>query len=58
MNYTDSGKLAIALVEEILEAIYKYEDAMLLPTAVGCLETVKMQLLLDHVSADEEDDDD
>ena len=52
MNY--EGNLADALVNDILAAIYKYDEAMVLPTVLGCLDLVKMQLVQDHM---EEDDD-
>lgn len=53
MNY--QGDIAQSLVEEILDLIEKYHDTMMLPTALGCLDLVKMQLVQDHM---EEGDDD
>ena len=39
MNY--HGAITQALVDELLGVIYKYEETMLLPTALGCLDLVK-----------------
>jgi hypothetical protein len=50
----NAGKLAAGLVEEILEVIHKYDESMYLPTALGVLELVKMQLIQDHQEDDEE----
>lgn len=51
-----SGQIAQGLVEEIMEVVHKYDDTMLLPTALGCLDIAKMMLL--EESMEEEDDDD
>ena len=53
MNY--SGNLTQALVDELLEVVHKYDDTLLLPTALGCLDLAKLQLIQDHMD-DEEDD--
>jgi hypothetical protein len=50
----NAGKMAQGLVDEILELIYKYEETMYLPTVLGVLELVKMQLIEDHKEDDEE----
>ncbi len=52
MNY--SGDLAQGLVDELLEIVHKYEETMVVPTVIGCLELVKQQIILNHI---EEDDD-
>lgn len=52
MNY--SGNLTQALVDELLAVVHKYDETLLLPTALGCLELAKQQLIQDHM--DEEDD--
>lgn len=52
------GKLADGLLGELLEVAYKYEEAMILPTVLGVLDLVKLQLLQDHLEAVEDDDDD
>ena len=53
MNY--EGNLADALVNDILAAIYKYDEAMVLPTVLGCLDLVKMQLVQDHLEAEDDE---
>ena len=53
MNYM--GNLTQGLVDELLAVVHKYDDTMMLPTALGCLDLVKMQLVQDHM---EEGDDD
>lgn len=52
------GKLADGLLGELLEVVYKYEEAMILPTVLGILDIVKVQLIEDHMEAMKEDDDD
>ncbi len=52
MNY--SGNLSQALVDELLAVVHRYDETLLLPTALGCLDLAKMQLLQDHM--EEEDD--
>jgi hypothetical protein len=42
------------LVDELLAVVHKYDETLLLPTALGCLELAKLQLLQEHM--DEEDD--
>jgi len=49
------GKLADGLVSELLEVIYKYEDSMILPTVLGILDIVKVQLVQEHLE-DEDDE--
>ena len=41
------GNLTKGLVEELLAVIHKYDDTMMLPTALGCLDIVKVQLIQD-----------
>jgi hypothetical protein len=53
MNY--QGSIAQGLVDELLAVIHKYDDTMILPTVLGCLDIVKEQLILDHIP-DEDDD--
>ena len=50
----NAGKMAAGLVEEILEVIHRYDESMYLPTVLGVLELVKMQLIEDHQEDDEE----
>jgi len=52
LNY--SGNLTQALVDELLAVVHRYDETLLLPTALGCLDLAKMQLLQDHM--EEEDD--
>ena len=54
MNY--EGNLVQGLVDELLAMIYKYSDAMMVATAIGCLEIVKTQLLEDHLEELEDED--
>lgn len=53
MNY--SGNLTQALVDELLEVVHKYDETLMVATAVGCLELAKLQLIQEHME-DEEDD--
>ena len=48
----NQGKLAEGLVNELLELVYKYDETMVLPTVLGCLDLVKQQLILDHTEGD------
>ncbi len=48
------GKLADGLVDDLLEAIHKYDETLYMATAIGCLELVK-QLLIQE-SLEREDD--
>ena len=50
----NQGKLADGLVEDILEAIHKYDETLYMATVIGVLELVKQQLINDSI----EDDDD
>lgn len=50
------GKLADGLLGELLQVIYKYEESMILPTVLGILDIVKVQLIEDHMEAMEDDD--
>ena len=50
------GKLADGLLGELLDVIYKYEETMILPTVLGILDLVKVQLIEEHMEAMEDDD--
>jgi len=50
------AKLADGLVCELLEVIYKYEEAMILPTVLGILDIVKVQLIEEHMAEDDDDE--
>jgi hypothetical protein len=52
MNY--SGELTQGLVDELMELIHKYNETLMLPTVLGCLEIVKQQLILEHMEEDDE----
>ena len=52
MNYT--GDIAQALVDELLAVVHKYDDTLLVPTALGCLDLAKLQLLQEHMEDDDE----
>jgi len=54
VNY--QGTIAQGMVDEILAVIHKYDDTMILPTVLGCLDIVKEQLILEHVETDDEED--
>lgn len=49
------GKLADGLVDDLLEAIHKYDETLYMATVIGVLELVKQQLI--HESIDRENDD-
>jgi hypothetical protein len=51
MNYM--GNIAQGLVDELLAVVHKYDDTMMLPTALGCLDIVKAQLIQDAIEEDE-----
>jgi len=53
MNFSQ-GKLADSLVEEMLELIHKYDEALYTATAIGCLELVKQQLIIDVMESENE----
>jgi hypothetical protein len=45
----DQGKLADGLVEDILEAIHKYDDSLYMSTVIGVLELVKHCLIQESI---------
>jgi len=55
MTYDYQGSLTQKLVDELLDVVHGYDDAILLPTALGCLDIVKAQLLQEHMEEDEDD---
>ena len=50
------GKLADGLVDDLLEAIHKYDETLYMATVIGVLELVKQHLI--NECTDREDDDD
>ena len=55
MTYDYQGSLAQKLVDELLEVVHKYDEVMVLPTALGCLDLTKLQLIQDHMEENEDD---
>jgi hypothetical protein len=53
MNFGDQGKLAEALLGELLAVIYKYDESMYLVSVLGVLTLVKAQLIEDHQEDEE-----
>lgn len=51
MSYT--GNLTQALVDELLTVVHKYDETLMLATALGCLELVKQQLIQEHIDEEE-----
>jgi hypothetical protein len=49
------GKLADGLVEDILEAIHKYDDSLYMSTVIGVLELVKHFLIQESIQEAEDD---
>ena len=49
------GKLADGLVDDLLEAIHKYDETLYMATVIGVLELVKQHLI--NECTDREDDD-
>jgi hypothetical protein len=49
------GKLADGLVNDLLEAIHKYDETLYMATVIGVLELVKQQLINESVSQDDDD---
>lgn len=48
------GQIAQGLVDELLRVVHKYDETMVLPTALGCLDLVKAQLIQEHMGEDDE----
>lgn len=53
MNFGDQGKLAEALLEELLKVIYKYDESMYMVSVLGVLRLVEIQLIEDHQEDEE-----
>ena len=49
------GKLADGLVDDLLEAIHKYDETLYMAAVIGVLELVKQQLINDSIEDDEDD---
>ena len=50
----NQGKLADGLVEELLDLVHKYDETLYVATAIGCLELVKQQLIIDVIAEDDD----
>ena len=57
MKNLNPMELAAGLTNEILDVIYKYEDAIMLPTVLGVLDVIKFELIRDHAAQMDEEDD-
>jgi len=55
VTYDYQGSLAQKLVDELLDVVHKYDEVFLLPTALGCLDLAKLQLLQEHMEEDEDE---
>ena len=49
------GKLADGLVDELLEAIHKYDETLYMATVIGVLELVKQQLIQESMEVDDDE---
>ena len=54
MNFSNQGKLAEALLKELLQVIHKYDESMYMVSVLGVLRLVEVQLIEDHSEEDEE----
>ena len=50
----NQGKIASGLVDELLEVIHKYDDTLYMSTAIGCLELVKHQLIIENLESEDD----
>jgi hypothetical protein len=48
------GKLADGLVNDLLEAIHKYDETLYMATVIGVLELVKQQLIAESLENDDD----
>jgi hypothetical protein len=53
----NQGKVAGGLVDELLEVIHRYDNALYMATVIGALELVKQQLINDALEELEDNDD-
>jgi len=53
MNFSNQGKLADALLKELLEVIHKYDESMYMVSVLGVLRLVEVQLIEDHEEDEE-----
>jgi hypothetical protein len=45
----NQGKVADGLVNDLLDAVHKYDETLYMATVIGCLELVKQQLINESV---------
>jgi len=50
------GKLADGLVDDLLEAIHKYDETLYMSTVIGVLELVKQQLIQESIDRENDND--
>jgi hypothetical protein len=50
----NQGKVADGLVDELLEAIHKYDETLYMSTVIGVLELVKQQLINDSLEGEDD----
>ena len=53
MNFSNQGKLAAALLKELLDVIHRYDESMYMVSVLGVLRLVEIQLIEDHSEEDE-----
>ena len=53
MNFSNQGKLADALLKELMEVIYKYDESMYMVSVLGVLRLAEAQLIEDHEEDEE-----
>lgn len=54
MNFSNQGKLADALLKELLDVIHKYDESMYMVSVLGVLRLVEVQLIEEHSEEGEE----
>ena len=50
------GKLADGLVDDLLEAIHKYDETLYMAPVIGVLELVKQQLITESLESQDDED--
>jgi hypothetical protein len=52
---TSQTALAQGMTDEILEVIYRYHESVPLVLALGVLEVIKQQLIVEHTETEEDE---
>jgi len=52
---TSQTALAQGMVDEVLDVVYKYHEAVPMVLVLGVLEVVKQQLIQDHTETEEDE---